>query len=240
MVLVILTKWQAGWPCFHPVLRIRITLMRIQILLVTLMRIRVLITKWWGSGSQFPKQRLKTLKKCSNKLIFHPYILAFHLHIDADPDPAITLTRLRINLLIWCRSMRIRIRNTAFTSAYVNEEGDVVWTLITGTDECIILLNGGGLHSLTCVHPLVNEKGAGVSEPLGAVLTGKLLEVGIVEPLVRCQTLSWNKNCKWNVQDRIVKKLAGRCAKKALRKGTVSRDFFQVFFMNHLPPSPWK
>jgi hypothetical protein len=68
--------------------------------------------------------------------------------------------------------------------------------------------DGRGLHSLTCVHSLVNEKGAGVSEPLWAVLARKLLEVRIVEPLVRCQTLSGNENCKSNVQDRIVKKIS--------------------------------
>jgi hypothetical protein len=35
------------------------------------------------------KQRLKTSKKCSNRLIGTgiPYILASHLQVDADPDP---------------------------------------------------------------------------------------------------------------------------------------------------------
>jgi hypothetical protein len=33
-------------------------------------------------------KRLKALKKCSNRLIFHPIILACHLQIDADPEPA--------------------------------------------------------------------------------------------------------------------------------------------------------
>ncbi len=32
--------------------------------------------------------RLKPLKKCSNRLIFHiPYILVYHLQVDADPEP---------------------------------------------------------------------------------------------------------------------------------------------------------
>ncbi len=48
------------------VLQIRITFMRIRILLVTFMRIRILASKL----------RLKTMKKCSNRLLFHIFWLA--------------------------------------------------------------------------------------------------------------------------------------------------------------------
>jgi hypothetical protein len=60
----------------YAVLRIRITLIRI--LSFALMRSRI-----WILAS---KERLKTLKKSSNRLIHISYILACHLQIDADPD----------------------------------------------------------------------------------------------------------------------------------------------------------
>jgi hypothetical protein len=59
-------------------LRIRITLMRIRIQLVTLMRILIRILA--------SKCGLKIIKSAQIALI--PYILACHLQIDADPDPA--------------------------------------------------------------------------------------------------------------------------------------------------------
>jgi|LakMenEpi03Aug12_release.lakeMendotaPanAssembly.Ray.scaffolds.fasta_scaffold2026278_1 hypothetical protein len=43
------------------------------------------------------KYRLKTLKKCSNRLIHIPYILHCHLKIDADPDQTFNLMRINAN-----------------------------------------------------------------------------------------------------------------------------------------------
>jgi hypothetical protein len=57
------------------VLRIRITLMRIRIQLVTLIRIRILASK---KGSK-PRK--------SAQIGSIPYIFACHLQIDADPYP---------------------------------------------------------------------------------------------------------------------------------------------------------
>ncbi len=89
---------------FIPVLRIRITSMqirillviliwiRIRILLVTLMRMRIRIRILPFTLMRIlirilaSKYRLKTLKKCSDRLIFYSF-LACHLQIDADPDP---------------------------------------------------------------------------------------------------------------------------------------------------------
>jgi hypothetical protein len=50
------------------------------------MRIKILASKY----------RLNTLKKCTNRLIFHIYILACHLQIDTDPDPDFYVMRARI------------------------------------------------------------------------------------------------------------------------------------------------
>jgi hypothetical protein len=77
-----------------PVFRIRITFKRIRIrmwiLLVTVMRIRILTFTLMLMRIRILayKERLKTSKKCSNRLIFHTGTsLARHLQIDADPDP---------------------------------------------------------------------------------------------------------------------------------------------------------
>jgi hypothetical protein len=72
--------------------------MRIRIRLFTLMRIRIQIQILASN------YRSKFLKKCSNRLIFHRYILAWHLQIDADldpvPVPAYTFMRIRILILV--------------------------------------------------------------------------------------------------------------------------------------------
>jgi hypothetical protein len=70
---------------FQAVLRIRIlfaTLLRIRMrnLSFTLMRIQIRIL-----ASIINAQNLE--KKCSNRLIFHTFILSCYLQIDADPDP---------------------------------------------------------------------------------------------------------------------------------------------------------
>ncbi len=77
----------------------------------------------------------------SGLLVLSPSVADPH-HFDADRDPACHFDADPGPTL-----MRFRIHNTAFTSTYDNEEGDLVWTLITGTDECIRVLNGRGLFT---------------------------------------------------------------------------------------------
>ncbi len=85
-----------------PVLRIRITVMRIRIRLVTLIGIRILPFTLMRFRIRVRilsyKYRLKTLKKCSNRFIFHTFWL--HLRIDANPDQLISLTMIRIRIRI--------------------------------------------------------------------------------------------------------------------------------------------
>jgi hypothetical protein len=89
---------------------------------------------WNGSGYRpYCSFQIKaqTLKKCSNRLIFHTFRLvicklmravpdpAYHFDakygswflFDVDPDPDFYLMRIQVTQ--WCGSMRIRIHNTA-------------------------------------------------------------------------------------------------------------------------------
>ncbi len=91
-------------------------LMRIRIWLFTLMwvRIRIQILK-----------RLKPLKKCYNRLIFHTYILAWHLQIDADSDSDFYLMRIRIRIRIQItKMMQILPDNTVTQSVTSLQHAD--------------------------------------------------------------------------------------------------------------------
>ncbi len=77
-----------------PVLRIRISLMRmrIRIFLVTLMRIRIRILPFslMRIRNPYPDSRFQVKAQNLEKVLKQahiPYILACHLQIDADPDP---------------------------------------------------------------------------------------------------------------------------------------------------------
>ncbi len=102
-------------------LRIRITLMRtwIRILLVTLMWIRILplgmilLFTLMRIRILASKKRLRTLKKYSNRLIFHTFWLDI-CKLMRICIQLITMMLIRIrSLSIRCGSMWIRIRNTA-------------------------------------------------------------------------------------------------------------------------------
>ncbi len=92
-------------------LRICITLMqiRIRILFVTSMRIRILAFKW----------RLKTLKKCSNRLTL--YFIHFGMSSSNLRGSGSILSLWCGSgsyLSIWCGSMKIRFRNIGYAVAH--------------------------------------------------------------------------------------------------------------------------
>jgi hypothetical protein len=151
-------------------LQVRINLMRIQI------RIRTCLSLWCGSGSYLShwcgsvfririldsKQRLKTLKNGSNKLLFHTFWLVICKMIWIRSQ-LITLigsgSTLSIrcgcesgtNLSIWCGSTRIHIHTTVYAST------------MRGVSTLLYKVNGESQHqvgsindSVTVLHHLIS------------------------------------------------------------------------------------